>query len=164
VAPQVRGRPAPRRRADDEGGVGDRVLERVEELDALDERLGAVCDAGDAVGAEVVGPDEAQAGQAHVHHGAQRGGDVDHVLRAVEHDDEPFCVGRCGQGLLRHAGKCPRPWTPSSKAANRQSVRCRRPAGAVHDHDPNVPADAVRPVPERDGPHWWASEWRAVAR
>jgi hypothetical protein len=64
-----------------------------------------VGDAGDAVGAEVVGPDEAQARQAHVHHRAQGRCDVDDVLRAVEHDDERSGKRADAEGLSVIGGR-----------------------------------------------------------
>ena len=78
-----------RREADDADAVGDRGVERVEVLDALDEVHRSVGDSLEAHRRRTRrGESSRMRADAHVLHRADGRGDVDRVLRLVEHDHD----------------------------------------------------------------------------
>ncbi len=113
--------PAGQNRGED--AVGDRLLERVQDLDPGDEVGGVVGDAFDAVGIEDFRVDQPHALDTEVLRDPDCAGDVDDVLRIDE--DEEGGGGRTADGRSRSVPPLPAPsHCPLDHASPRNDTSC----------------------------------------
>ncbi len=121
VLPDVAVRPTPGRGAHHVDRVRHRLVQRVVEFDPVEDRLGAVGNAGDPVLVVLHRVHQPQPPQPHVHHGPARPGDVHQVPCLVQdHDDvlRQQLGGVHSRSLVRHG--------PEREDGRRGRQRARR--------------------------------------